>query len=374
MLRSKWMQNLLRVLITLLGAGVGVTVMLGAVQIIRMSNQNAELPLRALVIGYTGTAATGMLIFFLCSRRILTWFTDKVGKGESMLDRLTLPQIFSRTVGLIFGLVIAALLSNILHFMGDSLFTTIFSMILYIIFGTMGYTIGRKRSREVEELTRRATIRGHRFHRKSLRKLKPAAKKAHGRVKVLDSSVLIDGRIVEVCRLGFLEGPLLVPAAVLEELRRVADSAEPLRRAKGRRGLDMVEQLKALSPGLTVQEQADDRDEETDVQLLRLTKKLGGAVVTGDYNLAKVARLSGVQVLNLNELAGAMRTAVSAGDELTVLIVKEGREPGQGVGYMSDGTMIVVDGGKAHMNENVKVTVTSALQTNAGRMVFARAA
>lgn len=372
MMRSKWMQNLLRLLITLLGAGVGVTTMLGAVQIIRMSTQSVELPLRALVFGYTGTAATGMLIFFLCSNRILKWIENIVAKGESIMDRLTLTQVLSRVIGLILGLVIASLLSNILHFMGDSLFTTIFSMILYILFGTMGYTIGRKRSREVDDFTRMATIRGHRFHRKGLKKLKTHGK-AKGRVKVLDSSVLIDGRILEVCRLGFLDGPLLVPTAVLQELQKVADSAEPLRRARGRRGLEVLQKLQEVSGSLTIQECTPEDAAETDVLLLRLTKKLNGAVVTGDVNLAKVARVSGVPVLNLNELAAALRTVVSAGDELSVLIVKEGREPGQGVGYMNDGTMIVVDGGKARMNETIPVIVTSALQTNAGRMVFAKA-
>lgn len=214
MLKTKWMQNLLRVLITLLGAGVGITVMLGIVQIIRMSNENIELPLKDLLAGYIGTASLGMLIFFLCSRRILNWFVDKLVRGEKMLDNLTLPQIVSRVTGLIFGLVIAALLSNILRFMGSSMFTAIFSMILYIIFGTMGYTIGRKRSKEVEELSRHATIRGHRFHKKGTRKMKPASRR--GPVRILDTSVLIDGRILEVCRLGFLDGMLTVPDFVLE--------------------------------------------------------------------------------------------------------------------------------------------------------------
>ena len=136
----------------------------------------------------------------------------------------------------------------------------------------------------------------------------------------------------------------------------------------------MVEKLKTLPVVLTVEDRQAGEDEEVDMQLLRLARKTGGSLVTGDYNLAKMARVSGVTVLNLNELAGVLRPVVAAGDELQVTIVKEGREPGQGVGYMTDGTMIVVDGGRGHMNESITVTVTSALQTSAGRMVFARAA
>ena len=165
----------------------------------------------------------------------------------------------------------------------------------------------------------------------------------------------------------------MVPQFVLSELRHIADSGDALRRARGRRGLDVLSQLQKL-PGVRVEiTDADVPDaQEVDVKLLRLAQRMGGVVVTTDYNLNKVASLSGMRVLNVNELAGALRPAVLPGEELTVHVVREGKEPGQGVGYMDDGTMIVVENGRRHVGETQAVTVTTVLQTSAGRMIFAR--
>ena len=195
-----------------------------------------------------------------------------------------------------------------------------------------------------------------------------------GTPKLLDTSAIIDGRIADLCRTGFLEGPLLVPAFVLEELRHIADSADALRRNRGRRGLDVLQQIrKERGVQLQVLErEGGESSVEVDSRLLRLAQRLGAKIVTDDFNLNKVAELHGVPVLNMNELANAMKPVVLPGEEMVVRVIKDGKELGQGVAYLDDGTMIVVDGGKRFIGDNVGVLVTSVLQTAAGRMIFAR--
>jgi len=191
--------------------------------------------------------------------------------------------------------------------------------------------------------------------------------------KILDTSVIIDGRIVDLCEVGFLEGTLIVPQFVLRELQQIADSPDPLKRNRGKRGFDVLQRLQRI-PGSTVR--VEDQDfphvREVDRKLIELGKVLGGKVVTNDYNLNKVAELSGVSVLNVNELAKALKPVVLPGEVVHVHVVKEGKESGQGVAYLDDGTMVVVDHGKRFIGQPVSATVTSVLQTTAGRMIFAR--
>jgi uncharacterized protein YacL len=193
-----------------------------------------------------------------------------------------------------------------------------------------------------------------------------------GAPALLDTSVLIDGRITDLARAGFLPARLLVPGFVLEELQRIADSGDPVRRAKGRRGLRVVEGLRASTD---VRCEAVDRDfpgtPEVDARLVRLARALDASVMTTDHNLTSVARIEGVRVLNLNDLALAMRPILAAGESMEVTVVKEGRELTQGVGYLDDGTMVVVENGRGHLEETVRATVTSVLQTPSGRMIFA---
>ena len=203
----------------------------------------------------------------------------------------------------------------------------------------------------------------------------PAAERADSAApKVLDTSVLIDGRIYDICKAGFLEGPLVAPAFVLDELRHIADSADSLRRNRGRRGLDVLARLQEEAESRVRIVEKDYPDaEEVDVKLLRLARDLGGAVLTNDYNLNKVAGVTGVRVLNINELAGALRPAVLPGEEMTVQVIREGKEPGQGVAYLEDGTLVVVENGRRRMGEKLEIEVTTVLQTSAGRMIFGRA-
>ena len=192
------------------------------------------------------------------------------------------------------------------------------------------------------------------------------------RPKLLDTNVIIDGRIADVCRAGFVEGPILVPRFVLEELQQIADSGDSLKRARGRRGLDILHQMQNEME-LTVPDLVmDEAEEEVDSMLVICAKELGGAIITNDYNLNRVAELQGVEVLNINELANALKPVVLPGEEMRVTIIKEGKEKDQGIGYLDDGTMIVVEGARKMLEETLVVNVTSVLQTVQGKMIFAR--
>ncbi|MBI2432421.1 MAG: TRAM domain-containing protein [Candidatus Hydrogenedentes bacterium] len=195
-----------------------------------------------------------------------------------------------------------------------------------------------------------------------------------GSLKLVDTSVLIDGRISDVCDSGFVEGTLLVPRFVLNELQHIADSSDVLRRAKGRRGLDILKKLQDDGSRVRLEIISDDPKDVQDVdgKLVRLARQYKAKILTNDFNLNKVAQIEGILVLNLNDLANALKPAVLPDEQMEVKIIKDGKEPNQGVGYLDDGTMIVVDGGRQHMGRTVEVVVTSVLQTAAGRMIFGR--
>ncbi len=198
------------------------------------------------------------------------------------------------------------------------------------------------------------------------------AARARGNPKILDTSVIIDGRIADVVKAGFLEGPLLVPRSVLTELQRIADSSDALRRNRGRRGLDILNRMQRELHVVQIVDDPPQSDGEVDGRLVALAKDLRGWIVTNDFNLNKVAELQGIRVLNINELSQALRPIVLPGEELSVHVIKDGKEAGQGVGYLDDGTMVVVEGGGKFIGETFDVIATSVLQTVAGRMIFGR--
>jgi len=202
-----------------------------------------------------------------------------------------------------------------------------------------------------------------------------AAVAVGGTPKLLDTNVIIDGRIYDICRSGFLEGPLILPGFVLEELHHISDSADALRRNRGRRGLDILHQMQTeLENQLRMVERYKvtfATGDEVDVKLVKLAKGMNADIVTNDFNLNKVAKIHGVRVLNINELANAVKPVVLPGEELHVTIVREGKEYNQGVGYLDDGTMVVVENGKKMLGDSVAVAVSSVLQTVAGKMIFA---
>ena len=191
--------------------------------------------------------------------------------------------------------------------------------------------------------------------------------------KLLDTSVLIDGRIADICEAHFLEGPLQVPQFVLHELQQIADSSDTLRRQRGRRGLEVLQKIQKM-PHLetVVLETSDSADGDVDRKLVELARKTGAKIITNDFNLNKVASVQGISVLNVNQLANALRPAVLPGESMRVFILREGKEANQGVAYLEDGTMVVVDGARRHMNRNIEIAVTSVHQTPAGKMIFGR--
>jgi uncharacterized protein YacL len=193
-------------------------------------------------------------------------------------------------------------------------------------------------------------------------------------ITILDTSVIIDGRIVDLCETKFIGGRFIIPRFILKELQQIADSSDSLKRNRGRRGLDILNKIQK-NPAIDVKIHEEDFPElsETDTKLVKLATLLSGRIFTNDYNLNKIAELQGVQVLNINELANALKPVMLPGEEIEVKVIKEGKEHNQGIGYLDDGTMIVVEGGRSLIGQTRKVVVTSVLQTAAGRMIFTKA-
>lgn len=284
------------------------------------------------------------------------------------LHRTPASDLVVGAIGLFVGLIIAILatipLPRDLFLIGDYLPLAVTTTIGYL---SMAVAIKKK-----DELLSLFSVQG-RLNSSGTDRKEKARYPQKVTPKILDTSVIIDGRIADLCLTGFLEGPLVVPGFVLEELQHVADSSDVLKRNRGRRGLDILQKMQKESHVLV---QVYDRDfhdsADVDAKLVRLAKMLGARVVTNDFNLNKVAELHGVSVLNINELANALKPIVLPGEEMVVQVVKDGKEHGQGVAYLDDGTMIVVDGGRKFIGETVGVLVTSILQTAAGRMIFAK--
>ena len=282
--------------------------------------------------------------------------------------RMSISQVSVRTMvagllGLIVGLIIAVLLA-----FPFSLLPTPFSQLLpfvgVIVFSYLSVTIFVTRQNDIMNLF------GSRFSAGLTDKVATAT---DNQTVLLDTSVIIDGRIADIARTGFVSGPMLVPAFVLNELQHIADSSDGLRRQRGRRGLDILNRLqKDPSISLRISDFDVEGVRAVDDKLVVLAKQLGSQILTNDYNLNRVAELQGVTVLNINELANAVKAVFLPGETLEVNVIQEGKETGQGVGYLDDGTMVVVEEGKDYIDQLIPVTVTKVLQTAAGRMVFGR--
>ncbi len=280
---------------------------------------------------------------------------------ERTLDEAPAGQIVGGMIGLIASLLIAALVAVLLNPLPWGIGVMI-SISLAVALIYVGVRAGTRRRDALSVV----------FGRAPGVDIDEGLAPLDGQAVIVDTSVLIDGRIVDVAAAGFVPGRLLIPGFVLEELQRVADSADPFRRQKGRRGLGVVD---ALQKGEDVVCELVDLDfpgtPDVDARLVKLARARGAALMTQDYNLNRLAQIEGVRVLNLNDLANAVKPIVSAGESMAISIVKEGKEPHQGVGYFEDGTMVVVENGRNHVDETVTVTVTTVLQTTAGRMIFA---
>lgn len=269
-------------------------------------------------------------------------------------------------IGFTFGALVGALLAVPLSSLPSPLGTLV-PFIVAIIACTLGTAVTLLRKRDLV-----APLLGNRLAKSGSQDAPPMATPARDPDILLDTNIVIDGRIVELASSGFLPGPLMVPRFVLNELQRIADSDEPMRRSRGRRGLDTLNRLRQEMPdALQILEEEMSAEREVDAKLIALAKEKGVRILTNDYNLQRVAELQGVLVLNMNNLTNALRPIVLPGEELRLKVVQEGREANQGVGFLDDGTMVVVEGGKRLIGTQSHVTVTRLLQTGAGRMVFA---
>lgn len=321
----------------------------------------STLPAMTVLVLVVGSLLGGLLGFFLFP--LVIWI-------EGRLAKTALIDIVFGAIGLIIGLLISVLLGLVLK--EFPVIGPLLSVLAALVFGYLGISVGTRKRDEATSLV------GHfgpaKKGKGDLEKAPAGSKAPAGGIpKVLDTSVIIDGRIADIARTEFLEGPLVIPNFVLEELRHIADSSDVLKRNRGRRGLDILNRIqKELAVEVRIHEEDVGEGLEVDSKLLKLAKQLGGKVVTNDFNLNKVAELQGVPVLNINELANAVKPAVLPGEEMVITVIKDGKEVGQGVAYLDDGTMIVVDGGKRHIGDTIGVTVTSVLQTAAGRMIFAK--
>jgi len=261
-------------------------------------------------------------------------------------------------VGLVIGLIISALLALPLSLLPGVL-GEILPFVAALIFGILGVTTMVMREKDILAVTRRLTTH--------------EAVAGQDNIILVDTSVIIDGRIADICATGFINGTLVVPRFVLNELQHIADSPDVLRRNRGRRGLEILARLqKDTETTVEISEVDVEGVREVDSKLVKLAREMGCAIMTNDYNLNSVAKLQGVKVLNVNELANAVKVVVLPGEPLTVRIIQEGKEAGQGVGYLDDGTMVVVEDGRRYIDQDVEVLVTRVLQTVAGRMIFAQ--
>ena len=331
------------------------------------------------------------------------YLIGKLGKFtsfvEKQLSKMPINDVIAGAVGLAIGLIIANLLGN--AFARIPIVGYYIPIVFSIVLGYLGIRITIKKRKELagsfDFIHAIKDILRNRDSDKQSKEVKEPPKEEVPEVqetqpaerakvnliklqehkdknyKLLDTNVIIDGRIADICKTGFLEGTLLIPVFVLEELQHIADSSDTLRRVRGRRGLDVLQKIRE-DAGLDVEVMNVDFDDvqEVDSKLVRLAQKLGGKIITNDFNLNKVAQLRGVAVLNINDLSNAVKPVVIPGETMRVQVVKDGKEPGQGVAYLDDGTMIVIENGHRYLSRTISVEVTSALQTSAGRMIFAK--
>ncbi len=390
----KVMRFFVTVLLAVIG---GVVVHLASpvlTELISTEVLKTEMGLYKLTMANVILIAIGMIIGGIVGYLVSPYFTAKLQKFsiwvEGQLSKMPLQDVIAGVVGLAIGLIIANLLGS--AFANIPVVGNYLPVLFSIVFGYLGIHIVVRKQKEIGELFGKMTKLKKKPREKMPEEIAPqqmpvqaepvaAAMPLGGYgsydsmvgCKLLDTSVIIDGRIADICSTGFLDGKLLIPVFVLEELQHIADSADALKRVRGRRGLDILQKIRTES-GLQVEIVNQDFDDitEVDSKLIRLGQQLGGKIITNDYNLNKVSELQGVPVLNINDLSNAVKPVVIPGENMHVTVVKEGKEQGQGIAYLDDGTMIVIENGRHYLNKAIEVEVTSALQTSAGRMIFAK--
>jgi len=364
------LRRLFRFIFTSVGIAIGYGVFL-LTRFLLSLNPNAA-PFAFSELQQIGVAVAFAVIFGLIFFRLTPAIgkqSEKVAKNiELDLQSVSANDIVTGTAGLLIGLVIAFLISKIYEGIQIFFLGTILTIITYMILGYLGVIIATKKGKDFipSWLASRKPVAGQ---------SKTKGKHPDSSPKILDTSVIIDGRIADIMKTGFIEGSIIIPEFVLVELRHIADSSDSLKRNRGRRGLDVLNRIQTeygIEIYNTAGEKGLDEIPEVDVKLLKLAQLTNGKVVTNDFNLNKVAAIKGVDVLNINELANTLKPVVLPGEDMTLFLVKEGKENNQGVAYLDDGTMIVVEDGRKFIGQTVNVIVTSVLQTSAGRMIFAK--
>lgn len=352
------MFKVLRYLTFVFGGLLGILLAYGLGQVVELS-----LSKFVLVSVYSVFAIIFGIIFYLLFPMILKKLTVNFEDVMKKSQKTPTSDIMIAIAGLIVGLVIAFLVSlpiSNLNFpvIGNLLSATI-SIFIYVVFGFIGVKVAISKKEEI--------LKFKLFSREK------SVKKGTSYPKILDTSVIIDGRIHDIIKTGFLEGPIIIAMFMVKELQYIADSEDPNRRQRGRRGLDILDRIQKEKD---IEVRIVDKDykniKEVDHKLLKLTEDLHGRLITNDYNLNKVASLQKISILNINELALAIKPVVIQGEKLIVEVINRGKEPEQGLGYLSDGTMIVVEDGKDYIGQTIETTVTSILQTPAGKMIFTR--
>lgn len=353
-------KRIITFLFALLGIGVGIGILPELWYLLHLD--------QPWLMNQVTNGLVGALVFAIIGEAATPWITRKIRQAEAFLSKQSPSYLLFGSIATIIGLGLAAIISIPFNRLAQP-WSSLIPIILMLIFGYLGFRVGTTRRDEWRKLlnirTKRPEPEGPVLNRKiddNFRKY-----------KLLDTSVIIDGRIQAIAKTGFIEGTLMVPTFVVHELQLISDSADALKRGRGRRGLDILNQMKE-DPAIRIEMYDGDFEDMTEVdsKLIKLAKMLDAVVMTNDYNLNKVSQFQNVPVFNINELANALKPDLIPGEGMTVRVIKAGTERQQGVAYLEDGTMVVVEDGQYYMNQPLDVIVTSALQTNAGRMIFAK--
>lgn len=314
-------------------------------------------------------AILGAILFFLVTFWIVDYIVELIRRVEEALLKAPVTDVLFGSLGLILGLIVAYLVGAFLGRIQLQVVSTILPIFLSILLGYLGFQVGFKKRDELVSVFSMPA----RIGKKKGQEEETDNEESLKSLKILDTSVIIDGRIADICQTGFLDGTIVIPRFVLEELQHIADSSDVLKRNRGRRGLDILNRIqKELAMKVEIYEGDFEDIQEVDSKLVKLAKLTSGLVVTNDFNLNKVCELQNVGVLNINDLANAVKPIVLPGEEMNVLVIKDGKEHNQGIAYLDDGTMIVVEEGRNYIGKQIDVLVTSVLQTSAGRMIFAK--
>ena len=351
------LKKVIQVAFLFIGGALGLVFLPPLYELIHLSsNPWINNPYISVALGATLLFVLSFLLSDYCVR-LITWM-------EERLFKLPVGDLLFGTVGLIIGLFVATLIGFAINSVQLPVITEVLPIIFSIILGYLGFRLGFNKRDELLQLFTRTG---------SASKKKTGEQEVKLLQKLLDTSVIIDGRIADISETGFIEGALVVPQFVLTELQHIADSSDTLKRTRGRRGLDILKRLQDERQYKVVIVDDDFEDiAEVDLKLVRLAKQMEAQILTNDFNLNKVCELHQVKVLNINDLANAVKPVVIPGEDMQVVVIKDGKEHNQGVAYLDDGTMIVVEGGRSYIGQAITVTVTSVLQTSAGRMIFAK--